>query len=42
MGSLVNSVVGGLLVLGFAVAAMGLFSSKKHFPVDGRVSLLIC
>jgi len=29
----------GLVAILIASAAMGLFSSNKHFPVEGRVSL---
>ena len=29
----------GLIAIIIASAAMGLFSSNKHFPVEGRVSL---
>lgn len=34
-----STVLVGLVTVVVAVAAMGLFSSSKQFPVDGRVSL---
>jgi 3-dehydrosphinganine reductase len=35
-----NPLFVGLIAILIASAAMGLFSSNKHFPVEGRVSLL--
>jgi len=35
---LVHPVVVGLVVIVVASGMMGLFSSKQHFPVEGRVS----
>jgi 3-dehydrosphinganine reductase len=34
-----NSLFVGLIAILIASSVMGLFSSNKHFPVEGRVSL---
>jgi hypothetical protein len=39
LGLLSNPLVIGLVAILVASAAMGLFSSNKHFPIEGRVSL---
>jgi 3-dehydrosphinganine reductase len=39
LGLLSNPIVIGLVAILVTSAAMGLFASNKHFPVEGRVSL---